>query len=138
MPVARLLEETLGAPVFMIPMGQVRCGGVKCGDVRGEGVGSSVSRVHTLGLSLPHTLSHTHCLSHTLPLCCAAQASDAPHLENERIRRTNLFKGRNVIRRLLVEMAESMHAAAAAAALAACEEASRAGSLSGAAAATTP
>lgn len=53
MPVARLLEEMLGAPAIMIPMGQ---------------------------------------------------ASDAPHLANERIRRSNLFRGKNVIRRLLEDV----------------------------------
>jgi acetylornithine deacetylase/succinyl-diaminopimelate desuccinylase-like protein len=59
MPVARLLEEMLGAPAIMIPMGQ---------------------------------------------------ASDAPHLANERIRRTNLFRGKNVIRRLLEELMASLRA----------------------------
>jgi Cys-Gly metallodipeptidase DUG1 len=53
MPVARVLEELLGAPAIMVPMGQ---------------------------------------------------ASDAPHLANERMRRTNLFRGRNVIRRLLEDL----------------------------------
>lgn len=33
------------------------------------------------------------------------QSSDNCHLANERIRRTNLFKGKNVIRRLLEEIA---------------------------------
>ncbi|KAG1669406.1 hypothetical protein FOA52_004057 [Chlamydomonas sp. UWO 241] len=53
MPVARVLEELLGAPAIMVPMGQ---------------------------------------------------ASDAPHLANERMRRTNLFRGRNVVRRLLEDL----------------------------------
>ena len=56
MPVARVLEELLGAPAVMIPLGQ---------------------------------------------------ASDSPHLANERIRRTNLFKGRAVIRALLQEVVAS-------------------------------
>ncbi len=33
------------------------------------------------------------------------QSSDNCHLANERIRRTNLFRGKNVIRRLLEEVA---------------------------------
>ena len=33
------------------------------------------------------------------------QSSDRCHLANERIRRTNLFKGKNAIRRLLEEVA---------------------------------
>ncbi|GAX84568.1 hypothetical protein CEUSTIGMA_g11989.t1 [Chlamydomonas eustigma] len=36
------------------------------------------------------------------------QASDSPHLANERIRRTNLFKGKVVIRHLLEEVAMSV------------------------------
>lgn len=35
------------------------------------------------------------------------QASDNCHLANERIRLTNLFKGKNVIRRLLIGVAKS-------------------------------
>ncbi len=34
------------------------------------------------------------------------QASDAPHLANERIRRSNLFRGKNVIREFLREVAQ--------------------------------
>ena len=58
MPVASLLEQLLGAPAIMIPLGQ---------------------------------------------------ASDAPHLANERMRRSNLFRGKNVIREFLQEVA-SAHA----------------------------
>lgn len=56
MPMASVLEEILGAPALLIPMGQ---------------------------------------------------ASDNCHLANERIRLTNLFKGKNVIRRLLIGVAKS-------------------------------
>jgi acetylornithine deacetylase/succinyl-diaminopimelate desuccinylase-like protein len=57
MPVASLIEKTLGAPVMMIPMGQ---------------------------------------------------SSDNCHLANERIRRSNLVKGKNVVRHLLEEVAEAL------------------------------
>ncbi len=57
MPVASLIEKTLGAPALMIPMGQ---------------------------------------------------SSDNCHLANERIRRTNLVKGKNVVRHLLEEVAAAL------------------------------
>jgi di- and tripeptidase/Cys-Gly metallodipeptidase DUG1 len=57
MPVASLIEKTLGAPALMIPMGQ---------------------------------------------------SSDNCHLANERIRRTNLVKGKNVVRYLLEEVAAAL------------------------------
>ena len=35
------------------------------------------------------------------------QASDCPHLANERIRRLNLLRGKNVVKNLLVEVGQA-------------------------------
>jgi hypothetical protein len=35
------------------------------------------------------------------------QASDSPHLANERIRRLNLLRGKNVVKNLLVEVGQA-------------------------------
>jgi di- and tripeptidase/Cys-Gly metallodipeptidase DUG1 len=43
------------------------------------------------------------------------QASDCPHLANERIRRLNLVRGKNVVKNLLVEVGQAAGAEAAAA-----------------------
>jgi hypothetical protein len=65
MPVASLIEKTLGAPALLIPMGQ---------------------------------------------------SSDNCHLANERLRRLNLVKGKNVVRHLMEELIAGAAAATAAAA----------------------
>ena len=47
------------------------------------------------------------------------QASDCPHLANERIRRLNLVRGKNVVKNLLVEVGQAAGAETAAASAAA-------------------
>ena len=45
-----------------------------------------------------------------LPALCPSsspQASDCPHLANERIRRLNLVRGKNVVKNLLVEVGQA-------------------------------
>jgi len=42
---------------------------------------------------------------HAHPAC--PQASDCPHLANERIRRLNLLRGKNVVKNLLVEVGQA-------------------------------
>jgi hypothetical protein len=49
---------------------------------------------------------HTSASPQTL-LPCLPQASDCPHLANERIRRLNLLRGKNVVKNLLVEVGKT-------------------------------
>ena len=102
MPVASLLETMLGAPAIMVPMGQVRATGglqrhVRLLYCRGVPAGSQGhKRWHAPS---PPPLP--------LPLLLPLQSSDSCHLANERIRRSNLLRGKAVIRRLLEEVALS-------------------------------
>ena len=82
--------------------------------------------LHPSALSVPRPGGTMPVASHLERLLCApaimipmGQSSDNCHLANERIRRTNLFKGKNVIRRLLEEIGAMGGGAAAAAAAAA-------------------
>jgi hypothetical protein len=94
MPVASSLQKMLGAPALLLPMGQVsRRGRFQLAGAWSPGAASA----------LP-----SHPTSPPPPcLPCPSrprQASDCPHLANERIRRLNLLRGKNVVKNLLVEV----------------------------------
>ena len=109
MPVASSLQKVLGAPALLLPMGQVRYGRragwlkharLRDRPCRKEGAPAMPCR------SLP-ALPLRH-LTPTIPpyptTNCHLQASDCPHLANERIRRLNLLRGKNVVKNILMEV----------------------------------
>lgn len=104
MPVASSLQKMLGAPALLLPMGQVCACLLLTRSMQW-------CKQCVLPASLPWLLigmcagsSHLQPAAKPLP---TQQASDCPHLANERIRRLNLVRGKNVVKNLLVEVGQA-------------------------------